>query len=157
MNNLSPPVGRAGRLPGGCNLCCPASLPFNYNGMKLRIQGNSIRLRLSQGEVQAFGETGKVEDSIAFGTSPGQRITYVLELGSIEKPTADFTGNQIKVSLPNKMGLAWATTDEVGIDFDMAIEDGHVLRILVEKDFKCLTDRAGEDESDNFPNPHLQC
>jgi hypothetical protein len=31
------------------------------------------------------------------------------------------------------------------------------LRIVVEKDFACLTAREGEDESDNFPNPNPTC
>jgi hypothetical protein len=31
------------------------------------------------------------------------------------------------------------------------------LRIVIEKDFACLTVREGEDESDNFPNPNPRC
>jgi hypothetical protein len=31
------------------------------------------------------------------------------------------------------------------------------LRIVVEKDFACLTAREGEDESDNFANPNATC
>jgi hypothetical protein len=31
------------------------------------------------------------------------------------------------------------------------------LRILVEKDWNCLTPRAGEDDSDSFANPNKSC
>jgi hypothetical protein len=34
--------------------------------MKLRIHGNSLRLRLSQSEVAQFSKTGYVEDSVQF-------------------------------------------------------------------------------------------
>ena len=40
----------------------------------------------------------------------------------------------------------------MGISDDLFLENEDKLSILVEKDFKCLTDRS-EDESDMFPNP----
>ena len=40
--------------------------------MKLRIRGNSIRLRLSRTEVAQFAGNGNVEDTVEFGSSqPG--------------------------------------------------------------------------------------
>ena len=47
------------------------------NPMKLRIHGNSLRLRLSQSEVAQFSKTGFVEDSIQF--APGASFAYALE------------------------------------------------------------------------------
>ena len=53
--------------------------------MKLRIRGNSIRLRLSQQDVKVFGEKGRVEDSIQFGASAGGQLTYVLASAEVKK------------------------------------------------------------------------
>ncbi len=48
--------------------------------MKLRIQGNALRLRLNQAEVAQFSKTGCYEDSVEF--SPGVCLTYALESSS---------------------------------------------------------------------------
>ena len=47
--------------------------------MKIRIQGNSIRFRLSQSEVAKFHETGRIADSISFGAQPNALLTYAME------------------------------------------------------------------------------
>ncbi|MEQ1764007.1 MAG: hypothetical protein ABL984_12795, partial [Pyrinomonadaceae bacterium] len=40
--------------------------------MKLRIRGNSVRLRLTQSEVDQLSRTGKISESVEFGVaSPG--------------------------------------------------------------------------------------
>lgn len=39
----------------------------------------------------------------------------------------------------------------------LALGDGSTLRVLIEKDFACLTERVDEDELDNFPNPNVNC
>ncbi|MEZ4932033.1 MAG: hypothetical protein R2788_07940 [Saprospiraceae bacterium] len=54
------------------------------------------------------------------------------------------------------MATDWSRSDEVGLEDDMPLGDGNALHILVEKDFKCLTERS-EDESDLFPNPNENC
>jgi hypothetical protein len=129
----------------------------NFSNMKIRIQGNSIRLRLSQSEVQAFAETGRVEDRIQFGSSSEEALAYVMERANVRHLGASYAPNQIKIFVPAESGSEWATTDLVGMESEMDLGDGNSLRILVEKDFKCLTERAGEDESDNFPNPNVSC
>lgn len=121
--------------------------------MKIRIQGNSIRLRLSQSEVAAFGEKKMVQDSTQFGASPDDTLIYSLEMAQLKEPGAAYAPNHIKVFIPENMGQHWANSEEVGISHESKLGDGAVLKILVEKDFQCLTTRPGEDESDNFPNP----
>ena len=39
---------------------------------------------------------------------------------------------------------------------EQSLGDG-TLSLLIEKDFKCLTPREGEDEYDGFANPNLTC
>jgi len=114
--------------------------------MKIRINGNYIRLRLSQSELDQFASKGQIGDAIQFGT---RSLTYQLVSSDQKQVSVDFVGENISVHVPSALGKRWIETDLVGFEND---DQTHV-RILVEKDFKCLHKRSGEDESDNFPNP----
>jgi hypothetical protein len=125
--------------------------------MKIRIQGNSIRLRLSQSEVDTFAKTGMVHDRIQFGNTAGEALSYILEKAEVRQLGAAYAPNQIKVFVPANLAAEWTETELVGLERSMDLGEGNSLRILVEKDFQCLTEREGEDESDNFPNPNMSC
>jgi hypothetical protein len=117
--------------------------------MKLRIRGDSLRLRLSQAELTRLRETGEVCDRIGFGD---RSLDYALVSADIDAPRARFDGDRIEVALPNALAQTWIESDQVGIEADQALPTG-TLRLLIEKDFKCLAPRPGEDDSDAFPNP----
>ena len=122
--------------------------------MKLRIRGNSIRLRLEQAEVKQLVETGKVEETVIFPSA--QRFVYTLALDPAEQYKADFTGGTITVYLPYAAGQKWAKGEDVGIYAEVASE-GLPLKLIIEKDFQCLHKRPDEDESGMFANPHASC
>lgn len=120
--------------------------------MKLRIKGNSIRLRLSQTEVKKFGETEICFDTISFGEN---ELTYQLHMAEVESVSAEFGNNTIEVAVPYELGENWVKDDEmVGFEHNQSFENGEQLYILIEKDFQCLSDRKNEDENDNYPNPN---
>jgi hypothetical protein len=121
--------------------------------MKLRIKGNSLRLRLSRSEVARFCETGQVADAIAFGPGPDQRMTYTLATAEVPSVQAGFAGRTVTVWVPPGLGRAWATTEQVAIEGEQSVGNGDSLRLLIEKDFHCLAPRDGEDDSDAFANP----
>ena len=54
------------------------------------------------------------------------------------------------------MGKAeiWTNTDLVSLDEFVSLSENEKLRILVEKDFKCLKPRLHEDETDHYPHPN---
>ena len=124
--------------------------------MKLRIRGNSIRLRLGQSEVRRLLVGGRVEESIAFGPSEGQRLGYALCV-SLDLPdvSASFADGRIIVRVPMTMIREWATTDQVTIDAIQPVGDDGQLRILIEKDFECIDTSPNESQEDAFPHPHL--
>ncbi|HVJ90797.1 MAG TPA: hypothetical protein VM580_13415 [Labilithrix sp.] len=124
--------------------------------MKLRIRGDSIRLRLTQSEVATLVDSGRIEESTAFGPSPLERFSYAIVLGG-EVVAAKSTAKGIEIVLPAATGRAWASSASVGIEAEQPAGDGRTLRILVEKDFACLTQRPHEDDSDAFPNPNTSC
>ncbi len=120
--------------------------------MKLRIRDNSIRLRLMRGEVDTLREKGIVKAHTGF---PGGRtFRYSVESSPASvNPAAFFSENEISVRLPETAVLAWATSEQISLQGEQRLDDGNQLRILIEKDFVCLTGRDDEDESDMFPHP----
>ena len=122
--------------------------------MKLRIKENSIRLRLTQGEVNRLAETGCVEETIDFGTRSGGRFVYALRIDNHKQEVCSSSErDRIIVFIPETLARNWIETEQVGIDAEQQIENGRSLRLTVEKDFACLHPRQGEDETDSFPNP----
>lgn len=120
--------------------------------MKLRILGNSIRLRLTKSEVVQFGETGKVEDMVEFGAvSPGlcYRLSTTVD---DDTPRARFEDHCLSISVPAGEAENWIGSEQIGIEATQLVGDRKFLRIMVEKDFTCLEGRTAEDDSDAFPN-----
>ena len=120
--------------------------------MKLRIRDNSVRLRLSKSEVDQFASGGRVEAQTRFGESIA--LSYALQASSdIDTVTARLEENRITVLVPETTGMSWTAGNQVGFSGEMPVGDGDTLSILVEKDFQCLTERPGEDETDMYPHP----
>lgn len=119
--------------------------------MKLRISGNSLRLRLNQAEVSQFSKTGFVEDCVEF--PHGASLAYALEsLSDLTSLRASFQGGWLRIQVPGADATEWFTTDRVGISGEQPLGDGKRLSILIEKDFQCLHGSEGPDP-DAFPNP----
>lgn len=123
--------------------------------MKLRIRGNTLRLRLTLSELDEFAASGRCADQISFG---GERsLAYAIEKTDAEAVSAAFDGGEIKVLVPAQIADEWTKTDQVGFDAIHPIGAAGELKILVEKDFACLTPRNDEDTTDNFPHPKTTC
>lgn len=115
--------------------------------MKLRIRGNSIRLRLTQSEVENFTKENFVEESTDFGE--GRKFIYTLLCDKeTEKIKADFNNGNIKITVPENTVQTWANGNEVGIEGET-----ETLKIIIEKDFTCLKPRDNGDDADTFPHP----
>jgi Family of unknown function (DUF7009) len=119
--------------------------------MKLRIKGSSLRLRLTQGEVQRLESEGEVAERVEFGA--GAQLTYRVRL-DVQGPeiAATYGDNVIDIRVPHQAALNWSHTDQVTLSHSAQVPGGE-LRIIIEKDWNCLAPRADEDESDNFPHP----
>lgn len=122
--------------------------------MKLRVKGNTIRLRLTQGEVDAFRDSGRVSERVDFTGQGSVAFEYRLERCSgSNRLDAEFTENTLTVKVPADLAGKWTSTNLIGFDNKESEEVLPALYILVEKDFQCLHKRPHEDESDHFPNP----
>ncbi|MEZ5386583.1 MAG: hypothetical protein R3F13_13805 [Prosthecobacter sp.] len=121
--------------------------------MKLRLRGQSLRLRLTKSEVAALNARGFWQDETVFGAGGFPALTYRVESSLVEHPEVRLTADHsamVMVVLPSADVNNWAETAKVGLYF----EAPWGLKVAVEKDFQCLDPRRDEDESDNFDNPN---
>ncbi|MRG45824.1 hypothetical protein GFS24_11910 [Chitinophaga sp. SYP-B3965] len=118
--------------------------------MKIRIRGNSIRYRLDKLDIQALKENGKVEEETHIGPSS---LHFCIRIS--DKQKVKLEGSAVHMSILAEKAAEWIDTDQVGIQFEQQNPDNSVLKILIEKDFKCLTERE-EDDSSAFENPLAQ-
>ena len=121
--------------------------------MKLRIRGDSIRLRLKRGEVAQVAAGKSIAEETHF---PGSVLTYRLDVSETDDIEANFADGNLEISLPASKVPGWATTDEVSLTATQNTPDGATLTLLIEKGFSCLEPGHGrdhEDDADSFPHP----
>jgi len=107
---------------------------------------------MTRGEVETLRCDGLVSAKTEF--PGGREFNYMVESSPASvNPGGFLSDNVLTVRLPETTVLAWATSEQVSIEGEQLLEDGQKLAILVEKDFVCLTQREGEDESDMYPHP----
>jgi hypothetical protein len=115
--------------------------------MKLRLHGNSVRLRLTRPDVERLRQAGVVEEPVEFGS--GEVLAYRLQSRQQPGPVeALFRDGVMTVTVPEEAAQPWAGSDEVGL----YARNGS-LSISIEKDFRCLT-RPLEDERERDAYPH---
>jgi hypothetical protein len=120
--------------------------------MKLRLRGNSLRLRLTKSEVDQLARTGTVTEQVRF--SPSQLFSYTLRALSEQIPLrASFDQQTVIVELSKPAVEAWAAADTVGIHGRHPTGDSEALAISIEKDFACLERRSSGEDHDSYPNP----
>ena len=117
--------------------------------MKLRIQGDSIRLRLTRSEVHQLAEAGEVAAETR--VAPGSSLAYRLRTADRAGLGASLEGAGLTVSVPREWVVGWPDDERVGFEGTQDVGAGRQLALLVEKDFDCLHRRP--DETDLFPNP----
>lgn len=122
--------------------------------MKVRIQGDSLRLRLSRSEVSRFLTGDCLEETIHFGPEASAKFTYALQQEpSNSRTTIQYTGSEVTIRIPANHAHLWGVTDQVGMSEDINLGENGSLALLIEKDFACL-DGSEEENRDTFPNPN---
>jgi hypothetical protein len=124
--------------------------------MKLRIRGDSMRLRLKRSEVDLLATGASIVEETHF---PGAVLTYRLDVSDNSSISANFDNGSLVVSLPRLKVLDWASTDEVSLFTEQQLSGSGSLSLLIEKDFKCLEPghhRECADDEDTFPHPGAQ-
>ena len=102
--------------------------------MKLRIQSDSIRIRLGEKETRELVSNGRVEDVVVFG--PEEKLRYSVEAVDADEILVVRGPGLISIQLPSADILGWPDNDTVG--FGTVADNGEGgLHVLVEKDLPC--------------------
>lgn len=106
--------------------------------MKLRLEDNTLRLRLAPPEVATFREKGHLETVVPLGLTPVDQLTYTLERDA-DAPavTVRREMGRLRVLVPAAVADAWTATNEISLRGQQEVIDNQVLYILVEKDLGC--------------------
>lgn len=113
--------------------------------MKLRISGNSLRLRLSPTDLDTIRRDGRMECWTGFG--PGHRFVYALETSpEVDGLVADFEQDALTITMPQAWIDEWDEDERVGFEAMQPIDGDQHLHVQVEKDLACAHARNGEKE-----------
>ncbi len=124
--------------------------------MKLRVRGDTIRLRLKRSEVGRTAAGISIVEETHF---PDSILTYRLDVSENSEISASLDNGSLVVSLPKSKALDWAGTDEVSLYAEQKVSGAGPLSLLIEKDFRCIEaghHRDCEDDEDTFPHPSVQ-
>ena len=122
--------------------------------MKLRIRGDSIRLRLKINEVDRIATGESIVEQTHF---PDSVLTYRLEASENGNTTTTFRDGNLVIRLPKADLEEWAGNDTVSLSSEQNVAGAGTLSLLVEKDFECLAPghhRDCTDDDDTFPHPN---
>ena len=124
------------------------------SSMKLRIKGNSLRIRLTKTEVGKLAETGYLQEQTIF---PNNLFVYALQKADdTTELSAIFETNKITMFVPAAFIKDWPANNIIGLETKMLLPNNEHLYLLIEKDFVCL-DETTEDQRDNYENPNKTC
>lgn len=120
--------------------------------MKLRIKGDSIRIRLTQSETAALGQGELISDRTHFPL--GNSLCYQLTTGDSHKVV--FEEETILIMLPHAEVVEWVASSSLSYEHNFPLAEESSLFVLVEKDLDCKSDRPRKEDTDTFPNPSTQ-
>ncbi len=120
--------------------------------MKLRLYRNSIRFRLSPGEVEQLHQRGSLSESISI--TPNVDFVYGLHSRPIAAAKVTFDSKTLAVELPQTAVAHWAAGSDVEITAEQDVGGGRRLKILIEKDFECLHPEMTEPGVKFYPHPN---
>ena len=106
--------------------------------MKLRIEGQTLRIRLSEEDIQTFRTKNLLKHCIGFGDD--HQLCYSLVKEVRTGFDLKFRGSDLQVMVPVEQAILWLDSNQIGIEDDVEIDDATV-RIIVEKDLKPKKER----------------
>ena len=99
--------------------------------MKIRIQNNTVRIRLNEREVKELQEGQELVSNTSF---PENNLLITLRSNSSNKVA--FIENRINIDVAGHAAKSWAKSDDVTLDLTFDTPNDQKLSILVEKDLK---------------------
>lgn len=124
--------------------------------MKLRINNQSIRLRLSVKDIENLRANHSVSVPLFWGLDEDDLLVYKLSLMEEGISQVKIKQEEINVMILKSEINEWLKKDEI-VSFECSFPTlSNPLIVLIERDFKCLTPR-NENEAHLFENPNGKC
>src|SRR5262249_4319785 len=104
--------------------------------MKLRIQCNSVRVRMDRKDLIELLERGLVVDVLRFGPRSTHKFTYAVMIGTAPpgSPRVDYASGLLVVTIDPAAAELWAIGTRVGFDEEQTV-DGGTIHLILEKEF----------------------
>lgn len=120
--------------------------------MKIRIATQSIRIRIKPDELKTLHVTGALHQGLAMGTVADHVLTFKL-IVTADTPllSVSYAAGDVLVNVSPMLVAEMLDTERVGATVTQEFQTGSSLKVIFEKDFKCLTHR--DEDADAFPNP----
>lgn len=118
---------------------------WHQKNMKLRLSKNSIRLRLTEQDIEDFRLSGRILEKTVFSAENG--LTFSLEKSTVKFISADFSGGKISVFVPETIAENWLKTNEIGFEGEQKIGEDSALKIIVERDLGYKKPRRDKEEA----------
>lgn len=116
--------------------------------MKIRLEQDSIRLRLRKSEIAQLRNEAWLRNSVHLpgGMEFGWELSIKEHFPDLH---AEYAENSIRIILPAETARNWIETELVGLEMYLPYAGGGSLHVVVEKDFPCK-DRPEENKADFF-------
>jgi Family of unknown function (DUF7009) len=109
--------------------------------MKLRIRGNSLRLRISRSELESLLRGNRIEETIHFTASPEAKLTYALDSAVQSTPiTIQYESQAVTVTLSKDQAVVWGSESEVGVYGELDNGGTHLLEVSSRRTSPALTE-----------------
>lgn len=112
--------------------------------MKVRLFGDSIRVRLTQSEVTSLADGGEIE--VVLPVPPQALACSIRSMDDVL--SVRHANGRMSIHVPSAECRRWAESTDEGL---YGQQGG--LRIAVEKDYRCLHKDNSPDNLGTFPNP----
>jgi hypothetical protein len=100
--------------------------------MKIRIQQDQIRIRLTGGEIDKLLLGVKIQTEIGFSTD--STLTFILEKSENQQEEITMKEHQVRISIPATKLADWPLRDMPSLQYEKQITTQRKLLLVIEKD-----------------------
>jgi hypothetical protein len=118
--------------------------------MKIRFRKDTVRYRLDKMDINRLDEEGFCEEKTAI--LPGD-IIFSLSISEDNNKSISFEPPYLKLEVPAASMDPVIEGDQVGFECNIQGTGDSVVEVLVERDFKCLTEDRGKEDAHAFEHP----
>jgi hypothetical protein len=105
--------------------------------LNIRIERDSVRLRLDRADLGDFQETGSLEERVTFSAvDAGPDFTYGLKVADVEKIAVSFGDGRITVVIPRANADDLISEKTVGFEHEIPKSGDDSITVIVELDLK---------------------